>query len=57
MENCEMNSEEAMEALAESVGLIRPQVNTVDNATALQGANALPPQQGTEQNHSRSAYG
>ena len=52
-----MNSEEAMEALAESVGLIRPQVNAVDNATALQGANALPPQQETEQNYSRSAYG
>jgi hypothetical protein len=49
-----MNSEEAMEALGESLGLIKPETDII---SAPQGATAMPQPQYTEQNCGNNTFG
>ena len=50
----EMNSEEAMEALGESLGLIKPQTDLI---SAPQGATAMPQPQFIEQDGGNNTFG
>merc|ERR1719483_308726 len=51
-----MNSEEAMEALGESLGLVQHRTDRT-RITAPQGATAMPPPQYTEQNGGNNTFG